>query len=64
MIHNNKNIFYEKDFSSNQTVDISITKFKCAFFFFSPLLNQPNKNPLEYSLLTNNPGKAGPHQWV
>lgn len=33
MIHNNKNIFYEKDFSSNQTVDISITKFKCAFFF-------------------------------
>lgn len=34
MIHNNKNIFYEKDFSSNQTVDISITKFKCAFFFF------------------------------
>lgn len=36
MIHNNKNIFYEKDFSSNQTVDVSITKFKCAFFFFLP----------------------------
>lgn len=63
MIHNNKSIFYEKDYSSNQTVDISIAKFKCAFFF-SPLLNQPNKNPLEYSLLTNNPGKAGPCQWV